>query len=234
MVNILEKNLIISIIIDISLVFGPTIGYYAQLLKILKLKNSKGVSKLIPFLMVTANILRIYFWIGKRFQIVFLLQSIVSTMMQLVLFMVCFIYDIESKKESNLFDLRTFWNWPYLEDYLFVYTVFTVLLTIISTYLEFSLLYCEVLGILSVIVETSVSVPQIVENFKVKSDNNFSSFLIFSWISGDVLKVVLNILKEAPLQLIACGFFQFCCDGFIVGQLCYYRPRKTIQNEVKA
>ena len=224
MVNILEENIVISTIIDFLLIVSPTIGYISQMIKILKLKSSKGFSKLIPFLMISASLLRIYFWIGKRFLVVYLLQSIVLIITQIILLYFCIIYSKEEKKEETYYlSIKTFWNWPFLQDYLFCYTAIVVAITILSSILNYDIYYCEVLGALSGIVETSVSIPQILENFRVKSENNFSYFLIFCWVSGDVLKTVLNIIKEAPFQLTICGFFQFCCDSFIVGQLFYYK-----------
>ena len=133
MVNLLDENIVISLIIDILLVISPNIGYISQMIKILKSKSSKGVSKLIPFLMITASLLRIYFWIGKRFLLVFLMQSIVLVITQIILLYICILFTSKKDNENTDFlDIKTFWKWPFLQDYIFSYTAIVVILTIVS------------------------------------------------------------------------------------------------------
>jgi len=58
--NILAS--IFRVIAAIGIIFGPLIGYIAQLLKINSLKNSQGFSTYVCTILILANILRIFFW----------------------------------------------------------------------------------------------------------------------------------------------------------------------------
>ncbi|MFH4981516.1 hypothetical protein AB6A40_008225 [Gnathostoma spinigerum] len=75
----LESIISNSVIICASLfiVFGGVIPYIFQYLEILERKNAHGFSLLVCLSLCIANILRILFWFGKRFDYALLAQSIV-------------------------------------------------------------------------------------------------------------------------------------------------------------
>ncbi len=77
-------------------VIFPSLGFVAQYFKIRSLKNSQGFSKFISFSLIIAYIVRIYFWLGKKFQVILLLQSIFGIFVQLILVEICVRF---SKKE---------------------------------------------------------------------------------------------------------------------------------------
>lgn len=83
---------------DLVLIFGPNVAYITQILKFRSTKSSEGFSKKISFYTIMANILRIFFWHGKRFDISLLLQSLVSIIMQLILLQEC----LRVSKDSNI------------------------------------------------------------------------------------------------------------------------------------
>ena len=51
--------------IDMIMIFVPSIGYFFQALKFKQTKSTKGFAKFLCFLLLLANILRIFFWLGK-------------------------------------------------------------------------------------------------------------------------------------------------------------------------
>ena len=142
----------ISLILDISIILFPNIGYIVQLVKIKQLETSNGFSKKIPFVLLVSNILRIFFWIGKNFSIILLLSSIVSIIMQSILLYYCVKYNNKTEKDINIdyLDLTMFWEWPHIYDYFYLFTFFIVHLTIIINFIGFdNLIFIESLGILS-------------------------------------------------------------------------------------
>lgn len=74
---------------DIFMIFAPNLGFIAQIAKFRKLKSSEGFSKFLSFILLIANILRIFFWVGKRFSTPLLFQSIFSICMQMFILKEC-------------------------------------------------------------------------------------------------------------------------------------------------
>uniref|UniRef100_A0A7E4ZSA6 PQ-loop repeat-containing protein 1 n=1 Tax=Panagrellus redivivus TaxID=6233 RepID=A0A7E4ZSA6_PANRE len=59
------------------MVLGGAIPYVFQYIEIYKCKSASGFSLLVCLALCVANILRILFWFGKRFETVLLVQSVV-------------------------------------------------------------------------------------------------------------------------------------------------------------
>ncbi len=92
------KNLIIILVktsklfFDFGFIIFPSAGFIAQYLKIKSIKNSLGFSKFISFALIMAFIFRIYFWLGKKFEITLMFQSIFGILIQLFLLEICVRY----------------------------------------------------------------------------------------------------------------------------------------------
>lgn len=220
---------------DISFVFLPTIGYIHQYIKITKLKNSYGFSKTISLVLLLAFIFRIFFWIGRRFEITLLFQCIVGIMMQLALLYKCIEYSDETrdKATSDYFNLKEFWNWAYYEDYLFFIMSLTVMLGGVGNMIGYdNIAFVEFLGVISATVEAFLAVPQIYENYKVKDTKTLSYILISSWLVGDSIKFVYYIMTDVPYQMVMCAVVQFSCDLIVIGQIYYYNRKNKSHSDV--
>lgn len=68
--------------IRVGMVFGPSIGYFAQMREIRVTHNCEGFSPLLSLILLASNTLRIYYWIGARFDIALLCQAIVMILVQ--------------------------------------------------------------------------------------------------------------------------------------------------------
>jgi len=96
---------------DFGFIIFPSAGFIAQYFKIKSIKNSKGFSKFISFALIMAYIFRIYFWLGKKFEITLLYQSIFGIFIQLILLEICVRYSNKEKfseiyiKNSNFPDM---------------------------------------------------------------------------------------------------------------------------------
>ena len=93
------------------MVTGPSLGYFLQSLKFKKTKSSKGFSKSICLIIYLAQILRVFFWIGKPFKITLLYQSILIIIFQLSIHVNC----IYVSKQCTQF-YHYFWIICTLED----------------------------------------------------------------------------------------------------------------------
>ena len=71
--------------IDFAMIIAPSLTYVFQIIKFNKTKSSQGFSKFICLLIFLGNLLRIFFWLGKRFKKTLLYQSILTIILQIIL-----------------------------------------------------------------------------------------------------------------------------------------------------
>ena len=88
-------NNFLKLIFDFLMIFIPSLGYFFQAMKFKQTRSTKGFAKFLCFLLLIANILRCIFWLGKRFNLVLLFQSIVVIVSQIYLIHVYFQYQDE-------------------------------------------------------------------------------------------------------------------------------------------
>jgi len=78
-----------SFLASTGMIFGAVLPYVPQYLEIKKTKNSSGFSTYVCLTLITANVLRIIFWFGKRFEIPLLIQSIVMIAAMFIMMEIC-------------------------------------------------------------------------------------------------------------------------------------------------
>ncbi|XP_018595009.2 PQ-loop repeat-containing protein 1 isoform X2 [Scleropages formosus] len=71
------------------MVLGGVVPYVPQYLEIQHSSNTEGFSTRVCLVLLIANILRIFFWIGKQFELTLLLQSVVMILTMLVMLHLC-------------------------------------------------------------------------------------------------------------------------------------------------
>jgi uncharacterized protein with PQ loop repeat len=221
-----------EVAIDVSMVLGPNIGFIAQIIKFREVKSSEGFSKLISLIILAANILRIYFWIGKRFNNVLLFQSCVTIVMHVILLRECLLLsnhkDTTKEKSDiykpiNIFNLKKFWDWPFLIDYIYVLALFALIVGFVSHVIGFeNTMYIEGLGVASATVEACFGLPQVITNYRNKNTDTLSFFMLVTWAMGDAFKTFYFLQTKAPLQMLICGLIQLSMDCVLLGQLLLY------------
>ena len=83
--SILGFNKLFSYFINFAMVIAPSLAYLFQIIKFNKTKSSQGFSKFICLLLFLGNLLRIFFWFGKKFKKTLLYQSILAVIFQIIL-----------------------------------------------------------------------------------------------------------------------------------------------------
>jgi uncharacterized protein with PQ loop repeat len=68
-----------------------------------------------------------------------------------------------------------------------------------------------------------------IKNFKTKSVEGISLFLILTWFVGDFFKTIYFIINKQPAQFILCGSIQLTVDLIILIQLILYRKKDEQQ-----
>jgi hypothetical protein len=236
----------LTYIIDAFMMFAPCSSFFIQISKIKKTETSEGFSKIIVLILLMANILRIFFWFGKRFSFVLLVQSILMIATQFYLLYVCLKYSdsnkqikkLSSKQKDTLSEyapsltLNNFWNWSRYIDYVYFILFIIIFFTVLSNLIGFdNFYYVEFIGSLAAGVEAIIGVPQVITNYQDKSTGSLSVGMILLWLLGDSFKTIYFISNESPVQLIYCGVFQLLIDIVIIYQIVTYD--KEFKKEIK-
>ena len=234
---------------DIAMVIAPLLTYGLQIYKFNKNKSSKGFSKLICFLLFMGNLLRIFFWFGIPFKNTILYRSIGIAIFQIILIHLCIKYQDKIQLDDNeqqpnispekqilyhlihwekTFNFKNIWNWnveiEYYKFILFIIVINSILCVIFRN----NNVFFNLLGTISSILETLISFPQIIENYKVKNSKNVSFCMIFLWFLGDSFRLYYNIRVKAPLQMTIGIGIQVVLNVIVCIQLYIYREQKLI------
>ncbi|XP_039695070.1 solute carrier family 66 member 2 isoform X3 [Pteropus medius] len=224
-----------------AMVFGGVVPYIPQYRDIRRTQNADGFSTYVCLVLLVANILRILFWFGRRFEAPLLWQSIVMTGAMLLMLKLCtevraaselsarrhFFAAADNKDEETKvpprrphldFDPRHFWHWSSFADYVQCVLAFTGAAGYI-TYLSIdSAVFVETLGFLAVLLEAMMGVPQLCRNHRHRSTEGMSIKMVLMWTSGDTFKTAYFLLNGAPLQFSVCGLLQVLVDLAILAQ----------------
>jgi uncharacterized protein with PQ loop repeat len=224
-------------IVDICMIFFTSMGYFLQGYKFKKKKSSEGFSRNLCLLLLLANIIRIFFWIGKHFSNTLLYQSITVILSQIFLIHFYLEYRENSKKEKNsessiyehiinwkeTLTPSKIWNWDneieYYKFILFLFIIFSIICIIVG--LD-NTPFFELLGTISVSIETFIELPQIRENCITKNTKNISWIMISIWLVGDLCRTGYNLIYHTPIQMIIGGILQNIEDFILTTQVIIY------------
>ncbi|CAB1417151.1 unnamed protein product [Pleuronectes platessa] len=209
------------------MVFGGALPYVPQYQDIQRSSNTEGFSTRVCLVLLVANILRIFFWIGKQFEMTLLLQSVVMILtMFAMLHLCCTVQNTNrvSTRQHRLTDLdfRYFWKWSAFEDYLLFCFGFTVLCAVVTLLLLDSPVFVEALGSLAVMFEAMLGLPQLLQNVHNGSTKGMSVKMVLLWTAGDVFKTAYFVLSESPSQFWVCSSVQILIDAAILLQVPFY------------
>ncbi|XP_073516004.1 solute carrier family 66 member 2-like isoform X2 [Phyllobates terribilis] len=223
------------------LVFGGMLPYIPQYVEIRRTSSTDGFSTWVCFLLLIANILRIFFWFGKFFELPLLLQSFLMIATMLSMLHLCCAVQSVNRVSTRChaftgqchaftdFDLRHFWKWSRFEDYV----QFCLSLTILGALLTYLLLdvpiFVEGLGLVALLTEATLGLPQLLQNLRNKSTQGMSVKMVVLWTAGDCFKTSYFIIRATPAQFWLCGALQICLDTLILLQVWYYNQQPHIK-----
>ena len=210
--------------------FGGIVPFYPQYHRIRNTRNAKGFSTTTCLILLVANVLRIQFWLFKRFHIALLLQSVSMIGAQLVLLELCIHVrtgkiTLEDDKRSPSFwvsPIQYFWAWTDFVDYVTFIALFSLCTSSISYVFSFSSIYAEILGSLSVGVEALILIPQCIQNYERQSTQGLSYAMMVMWTLGDFLKLIYVVATEVPIQFVVCAVVQCSVDVVVMLQISVY------------
>ncbi|XP_042631396.1 solute carrier family 66 member 2-like [Cyprinus carpio] len=209
------------------MVFGGALPYIPQYQDIQRTNNAEGFSTRVCLVLLVANILRIFFWIGKQFELPLLLQSVVMILTMLAMLHLCCSIQSSNRVSSKQhhitdLDLRYFWSWGSFEDYLIFCFAFTLLCAFITFLFLDWVLFVEALGSLAVMFEAMLGMPQLLQNYNNRSTRGMSVKMVLLWTAGDIFKTTYFVINESPTQFVVCGAVQILIDVAILLQVGYY------------
>ncbi|KAG1049591.1 hypothetical protein G6F46_000186 [Rhizopus delemar] len=226
------------------MVVAPTLGYFDQIRIISQKKTSLGFNSATCAILLFSNILRIFFWLGKRFDVTLLFQSIAMLTAMILLLYTVIKYkpivpfnplirqDSNTSSISSLDDdvlsvgqhieykwyQRSFWAWDHFLDYVNCLLVYITIISILYILFHQHSEFIEALGFLSLGIESTLPVPQILTNFKHRNTDGFSWLILASWFLGDGFKAFYFFYTQSPLQFVICAIVQLCFDTVVVVQ----------------
>ncbi|CAM4581034.1 unnamed protein product [Leuciscus chuanchicus] len=209
------------------LVFGGAVPYVPQYQEIQRTNNAEGFSTRVCLVLLVANILRIFFWIGKQFELPLLLQSVVMILTMLAMLHLCCSIQSSNRvstKQHHItdLDLRYFWSWSSFEDYLVFCFAFMCLCAFITFLFLDWVLFVETLGSLAVMFEAMLGLPQLLQNYNNRSTRGMSIKMVLLWTAGDIFKTTYFVINESPTQFLVCGAVQILIDIAILLQVGFY------------
>uniref|UniRef100_A0A8C1L741 Si:dkey-246g23.2 n=1 Tax=Cyprinus carpio TaxID=7962 RepID=A0A8C1L741_CYPCA len=201
------------------MVFGGAVPYIPQYQDIQRTNNAEGFSTRVCLVLLVANILRIFFWIGKQFELPLLLQSVVMILTMLAMLHLCCSIQSSNRVSSKQhhitdLDLRYFWSWGSFEDYLIFCFAFTLLCAFITFLFLDWVLFVEALGSLAVMFEAMLGMPQLLQNYNNRSTRGmrrratrsrmnfcFSSVPLWTFHHLGIIKLYLHSEEFRDIEL---------------------------------
>ncbi|XP_033228391.1 solute carrier family 66 member 2 isoform X2 [Belonocnema kinseyi] len=210
-----------------AMIFGGVVPYIPQYRQIKEKQDAEGFSLYVCLALLVANTLRILFWFGKRFELPLLLQSILMIITMLMMIRLC--VNVRSKNQIIKSRERVFTDFQ-------SYLNFVLLFGIVGGALMYLfldiLIFVEVVGLLAVLTEAMLGVPQFIRNCHNKSTEGMSVVMVMMWTCGDTFKTCYFIQREAPIQFGICGALQVIIDVSILFQVYLYHTNSTSTRNV--
>ncbi|KAI0675437.1 hypothetical protein C8Q78DRAFT_963222 [Trametes maxima] len=225
----------ISTLASVGMAVGPPLVYADQAYSIVRKQDSTGFSRDVCAILLLANITRCFFWLGNRFELALLFQSLFMIAAQLALLYICIRYRPRLSPENLGASTRpfSFWQWATYTQYIEFLAAFILCQAILFLILGRSDVFISILGFVALGLESTLPIPQLISNYKQRSLYGFRMSTLIGWFGGDSFKTVYFFLQSSPLQFKACSIFQLSIDCAIVLQRIVYgnAPPATVLME---
>nr|XP_032813327.1 solute carrier family 66 member 2-like [Petromyzon marinus] len=218
-----------------AMVLGGAVPYLPQFLAIRRSGRTENFSLHVCLVVLTASVLRVVFWVWKRFELPLLLQSVVMIAVMMAMLHVSTRGGTTGggggspratdTRPRRLVALRAedFWRWDSFWDFATCAAVLSVAAAVASAWLcRGSPWAVEVLGAGALLCEAMLGAPQLYRIHRARSAAGMSVAMVLLWLVGDVFKTFYFVANAAPLQFRACGVTQVCMDVAILAQVARY------------
>ncbi|KDQ61619.1 hypothetical protein JAAARDRAFT_123350 [Jaapia argillacea MUCL 33604] len=183
----------LSTLASVGMAIGPPLVYADQAISIIRKKDATGFSRDVCAILLIANVTRCFFWLGNHFEFALLLQSILMILAQLALLYICILYRPKSSPESLGISIRplSFWQWPNYSQYIEFLAAYILCMAILFLIFGRSDFFIATVGFVSLGLESTLPIPQLVSNYKQRSLYGFRASTLVGWVGGDSFKLGL-------------------------------------------
>jgi len=200
-------------------------------------KSSAGFSLDIPLIMLTASILKLFYYPGARYDAALLAQAALMILVQLVVLKVALDTRPSWRDGAAVRGLTWtaktrndggsgsgwmpggFWRWraqaPYWQFLGLLTAGLLALHVLLAPSSSRARPYTAVLGALGLTIEATLALPQLWSNYCSRSTRGFRVSVLANWLLGDAMKMSFFFLQgggKVPWAFKACGVFQAVCD----------------------
>ncbi|TGZ79495.1 hypothetical protein EX30DRAFT_333356 [Ascodesmis nigricans] len=230
-------DLLISYVAPVFLITSPITSYGDQIRSIHIRRSSQGFSLDTPLIMLIASILRCFYWLGNRFELSLLYQSLLQILVQLILLKTALDHrppPIVTPFSPSPTSTRpyNFWQWRSPRPYWEFLTYFTLTTTVLQLLFGRSMIFVSLLGAVGLGIEALLPLPQALQNEKRKSCDGFRITVLASWLAGDAMKLVFFWNAEkVGVMFKACAVIQSCLDAFLGIQFWRYGNGPAVGEE---
>ena len=124
--------------------------------------------------------------------------------------------------------MQNFWNWDYFGEYISFLGLLAGsvgLVTTLNLVVLHSSVITELMGSLALMTESTLGMPQLLQNYRAHSASGLSVEMMLAWLLGDAFKAFYFYRIGAPYQFIVCGLVQLTVDVLLGLQILTY-PRR--------
>ena len=183
-----------------------------------KSRSSAGFSLDIPLIMLVSCIMKIFYWLGARFDTALLIQAGLMVVVQMFVLQIALANrpptDFPSSASMPFAPARAnrrpydFWQWRSIRPYWLFLAYFFIALCVLQAVFGAFTTYTTILGYVALAVEATLPIPQIISNEKNRSVKGFRLSVLANWLLGDVMKMTFFFLSETsiPWSFKLCGF----------------------------
>jgi len=187
--------------------------------------------------------IRVFYWIGARYDTSLLIQASIMVVVQAVLLYVALrgrpqmnaashlSHPFAGSREGDTHVSRplNFWQWRSPRPYWLTLAYYAGGLLLLQMLIGTPSWYVTLQGYVALGIEAGLPIPQILSNQRNQSCKGFRLSVLVNWLVGDVFKMSFFFLAESsiPWAFKLCGLFQACCDAYLGVQYYMYGEGKT-------
>ncbi|ORY92484.1 hypothetical protein BCR35DRAFT_297914 [Leucosporidium creatinivorum] len=240
----------IQTVAAIGMAVGPPLAYADQYVSVVRKHDSRGFSTDVCGVLIVANVTRCVYWLGARFEIALLVQSVLMILGQFALLYVCLLYRTKgpdgidprslqeteglttsggggySKEPTKSSRPGNLWQWDSFGTYIEFVAMLVALHCGMFLLLHGFETYVTILGFLALGLEATLPIPQLLVNFERKSTAGFRHSVLAGWVGGDAIKTIYFFATDGnSIAFKACAIFQLSVDVALCFQTWAYREQ---------
>lgn len=199
-----------SHIMDSLIIFFPAFGYLDQIRIIISTKSVANFKIGTSLVTIAANLLRVVYWLGAKFHVSLLYQSVFMALTHIILMFLYFKYSITvaNEKTSPSFNRNykfsckiNIMHADSFEQFIYSLAVIMILITglcyLLSIFLSQKLVF-DAVGVVSNVFESFITFPQFILIVIKREIQYVTDVLIIQFLAAALCKAVIYLARSVP------------------------------------